>query len=402
MEPVLHRAKLFKTLIREISARLPKGLARPLRRWSHRLFDWRTQKVVLQQKVELQQLLATFPPDRPLILFAPSLTWNTQLFQRPQQLALALAQQGASVLYLVMEPDLKKPLFEEIRPNLFLTNLLVRAVADLPAPWVYVLTWNTAYLSQFDHPRVIYDYVDDIGVFHGDTAEYIENHRALLRQAEIILVTARKLHQEVLPLRPDALLCPNAVDLAHFISPAAEPGPPADLAALEIAGRPVIGYYGALARWFDYPLVHRLAEEHPEYVFVLIGPNYDGTLDQRRFLNLPNLHWLGVKPYQDLPAYLRAFDVAMIPFLVNEITHATSPLKLFEYMAGGKPVVITPMQESQYYPGVLVAGDAATFATRIAEALTLRHDPAYLQTIAGVARQNTWQARAADLLSAMR
>src|SRR5205823_3980007 len=99
--------------------------------------------------------------------------------------------------------------------------------------------------------------------------------------------------------------------------------------------------------------------------------------------------------------YLRHFDVATIPFVLNDITHATSPLKLFEYMAGHKPVVITAMHESMRYPGVLVANDAGTFAARLDEALRLGRDAGYRERIDRVARANTWDCRARQLLEAL-
>jgi hypothetical protein len=110
---------------------------------------------------------------------------------------------------------------------------------------------------------------------------------------------------------------------------------------------------------------------------------------------------LGVKSYKELPHYLQYFDVATIPFIVNDITHATSPLKLFEYMAGEKPIVITPMQESMQYPGVLVGRDPSEFAQKIDLALEMREDQTYLDLLRRTAMDNTWEQRAEEILSAI-
>ncbi|MGE5224560.1 MAG: glycosyltransferase, partial [Omnitrophica WOR_2 bacterium] len=177
---------------------------------------------------------------------------------------------------------------------------------------------------------------------------------------------------------------------------------PDDLAPIVAGRKPVIGYYGALAKWFDYDLLKKVAGLRPDLSFVLIGMDYDGSLKHSRVLEVPNIAWLGQKSYEELPAYLRFFDVATIPFQLNEITHSTSPLKLFEYMAGGKPVVITPMQESMRYDGVLVAHDAAEFSEKIDQALRLKEDPEYLRRIDCVALDNTWERRAAQLLEALK
>jgi glycosyltransferase involved in cell wall biosynthesis len=163
-------------------------------------------------------------------------------------------------------------------------------------------------------------------------------------------------------------------------------------------GNPIIGYYGALARWFDYGLLKELARLRPNYQFVLIGPDYDGTLELAGVPLEANIHWLGVKPYADLPHYLQYFDVAIIPFVVNDITNATSPLKLFEYMAGEKPIVITPMQESMRYPGVAVGADALQFAQQLDVALSRRDDQAYLSLLRQTAQENTWEHRADEIL----
>ena len=107
-----------------------------------------------------------------------------------------------------------------------------------------------------------------------------------------------------------------------------------------------------------------------------------------------------VKSYAVLSHYLQCFDVATIPFIVNEITHATSPLKLFEYMAGEKPIVITPMQESMHYPGVLVGKDSVEFAQQLDLALKMREDQTYLNLLRQTAMENTWEQRADEILSA--
>ncbi len=391
-------SKLRQTSWREIALQvLPGSLARPLRAASRR----RRIEAAQPYREQLGAILNAHADVRQVIIFPPNLDWNVQLFQRPQQLALALAERGALVFYMPPKPDPAKEAFRRLRPRLYLCHAPVETFALLESPLIYLLTWNRSYAGAFRSPRIIYDYVDDIRVFEGNYRQMVRDHERLLREAHLVLTTADSLYRAACKLRPDALLCSNGADYEHFATARLrQDTPPDDMRPIAERGNPVVGYYGALAEWFDYGLVREVARRRPDISFVIIGPDYDGTMHPA-FLDLPNLDWLGVKPYADLPRYLAYFDVATIPFIVNEVTHAVSPLKLFEYMAGGKPVIVTPMRESMRYDGVLVADTPESFSRRIDEALQLRHAPAYLQRIDAVARANTWEARAEQILSAL-
>jgi glycosyltransferase involved in cell wall biosynthesis len=168
---------------------------------------------------------------------------------------------------------------------------------------------------------------------------------------------------------------------------------PSDLLKIVSRGKPIIGYYGALAEWFDYDLVKWTAQACPHYEFVLIGPNYDKSLNKNRLTRAKNVHWLGEKKYEELPAYVRQFDVATIPFVINEITLSTSPVKLFEYMAAGKPIVATDLPECRKYRSVLLARDKAEFAAQLAAAIELAGNAEYRKTLFAEARANTWRSR---------
>lgn len=198
------------------------------------------------------------------------------------------------------------------------------------------------------------------------------------------------------------MLCLNGVDYT-FIRSTIEAAPqrPEDLARLLRPCAPVIGYYGALAEWFDYELVRRAAMQRPEYEFVLIGPDYDGSLPKSGILNEKNIHWIGVRHYSQLPRYLKSFDVATIPFKLNDITHSTSPVKLFEYLAAQKLVVTTAMDESVRFEGVMIAKDTTDFVQQLDAALKLQADSNYLSLIDRMARENTWDVRARQILDAL-
>ena len=389
----------MQIFLRWVSWRWFKRANQPM----NQLRAWIYHVSIREHRRELNSWLGKKQDCRPIIVIAPGLEWDVPLFQRPQQLAMALARQKALVFYIQPRLQADQPPFRELYPGLFLCNTLVKTFVEVKNPCVYLLCWNSEFRNSFDQPRVIYDFVDDLDVFDGDPKQIAFGHQVLLQQAELVLVTAVRLMNRIQTLRPDAVLCPNGVDYEHFAAPRRHQDclKPADMQTILESGRPVVGYYGALARWFDYELVQQVVTLRPEYDFVLIGPDHDRSLHNHPVFKLSNLHWLGIKPYAELPNYLCFMDVMMIPFLVNEVTHATSPLKLFEYMAAGKPVVVTPMQESTRYKGVLVGADPTEFALRLDEALRLKSDPHYLELIRQIAQQNTWDIRAQQILQGL-
>ena len=361
--------------------------------------------VILSNYPELRHQLLQFleenHPFQPLILFPPSLDWNTQLFQRPQQMALGLAKSGATVFYFQPPPYKTHGTFEVIEDHLVLCHFPIELFSDLENPYLYLLTWNHKYAKSFLSPRILYDLVDDLSVFAGNTIKLRHAHDILLRDAELVITSSHQLHEQVISNRPDAILCPNGVDYEFIFNNARSTTHPLqDLLPILNRQKPVIGYYGALAHWFDYSIVQNVAKLRPDYSFVLIGPDYDSSIPAD-LLKLPNVDWLGPKPYLEIPSFLHYFDVAIIPFVVNQVTNAVSPLKLFEYMAAQKPVVVTPMRECiQYWP-VLYASTPKDFAIQLDKALDLRFDQNYISQLTRVAQENTWLARASQILGTL-
>ena len=217
-------------------------------------------------------------------------------------------------------------------------------------------------------------------------------HERALASATVVASVAGRLHAEARRVRPDALYLPNGVEYERFAAADVQPVDDPDLAFLR-AERPVLGYYGALAGWFDYDLVDAVAARRPDWDIVLIGPMYDQSLLGQPMLRRPNVRWIGPRDYHTLPGYLRRFDVACIPFRINAITLATSPLKMYEYLAGGAPVIATPMPECAAIPEVRIVSDAASFADALVETRPLRQDQAFQARLRRRAQDHTWTAR---------
>jgi GT2 family glycosyltransferase len=349
----------------------------------------------------LAEVCARVRDSKGVVIFLPSIGWKVQLFQRPQQLAREFARQGwVAVFDCSNAADLVSG-FAEVETNLFLYKGPEDQLHQLPSPLLWTFTYNFERTSTYpETARTVYDWIDDLAVFPHEAAFLRENHARALREATYVASVSRRLHEQLRAVRPDALYLPNGVEAERFAAPGA---PPADraLARIRRQGKPIAGYYGALASWFDYDLLDRVARMRPDWNFVLIGPNFDDSLTGQPLLSRANVTWLGPRPYETLPGYLRLFDVALIPFLINDITLATSPLKLFEYFAGGKPVITTPLPECQVFPEVLITRNAEELAQSLDRARQLGQDEEHVLKLRELARANSWTKRVQQTLAHM-
>jgi glycosyltransferase involved in cell wall biosynthesis len=152
----------------------------------------------------------------------------------------------------------------------------------------------------------------------------------------------------------------------------------------------VVGYYGAISDWFDSALVAELAENRRDWDFILVGSTYGADIS--RFANLPNVSLPGEESYESLPEWLGRVDVAIIPFKRTRLTEATNPVKVYEILASGKPIVSVPIPEvAALAPLVRLASSAEEFEREIASALV--HDVASAGDRRAFAREHTWQRR---------
>ena len=354
---------------------------------------------------ELAGLIAASKASPKTIIFAPSIGWNVHLFQRPHHLARVLAEDGYTVIFDCSNSHDDFALLKEVEPRLFLFKGEPELLADLHEPVLWTFTYNYEYRDRFPAGTpVIYDWIDDLSVFPYDQTVLAQLHARAMKEATVVASVARKLHESAQMDRSDAIYLPNAVEEGRFDHPPTPNPALADRAFKRIVSKrkPIAGYYGALAHWFDYELLARTAALRPDWQFVLIGPNHDGSMDKSDIRNHRNITWLGPRDYQALPGYLHLFDVAMIPFRINDITLATSPLKLFEYFAAGRPVVSTPMPECAAFKEVHIVGDADAFAGTLDEARNSIKNSGFLSRLTTLAQENTWRARAKLTMGVLR
>ena len=365
---------------------------------------WAVNPITGTDAQKMAELVSASKSARETFIFAPSIGWSVHLFQRPQHLARVLAQDGYLVIYDCCNSGDDVTLLKEIEPRLYLFNGEPELFRVLENPVLWTFTYNYDYIDHFPAgTRVIYDWIDDLAVFPYDQNHLARLHARALQEATLVVSVARKLHESALQTRPDAVYLPNAVEDGRFDHPPTPNPALADKAfsRLASAGKPIAGYYGALAHWFDYDLLATVAGLRPDWTFVLIGPDHDGSMNRSRIGEYGNIAWLGPRDYETLPGYLHLFDVAMIPFKINDITLATSPLKLFEYFAGQKPVVATPMPECAAFEEVSIAEDAEAFAALLDIARKKGREPDFMARLAALARENSWQARAQTAIAGL-
>jgi UDP-galactopyranose mutase len=232
--------------------------------------------------------------------------------------------------------------------------------------WLYT-PMAAPFVAALEPKLLIYDVMDELSAFKGAPAALREQDRAMLQQADITFTGGVSLYRARLPYASNIYLFPSGVEIAHFAQ--AAPGKltqPADMANL---AAPILGYFGVVDERMDLPLLAHLAAAHPEWNIVMLGPVI--KIDPAELPQAPNLHFLGMKDYQELPAYLSWFDVALVPFAMNEATRYLSPTKTLEYLAANKPVVSTPIADivELYGDYVRIGETPAEFVAQVEEAL---------------------------------
>jgi glycosyltransferase involved in cell wall biosynthesis len=243
---------------------------------------------------------------------------------------------------------------------------------------------------------MVYECVDEFsatrGLVRGETVTALE--RQLLRMADRVIVTHPSLLRSKTVRDRQPVLVPNGADINHFAR-AGAPGtrPAAAVAALP---RPVVGFHGWIQYWIDFDLIAHSARKHPEWSFALIGPVEPlARVDKVR--GLTNVHFLGKQPYERMPEFLAGFDVCINPFVLGELADAVSPIKLYEYLASGKPVVSVDMPAAREFSDLITLVRTPEQFVRALEDVLFRAQNGIIAAGAAARRQAaggfSWDAR---------
>jgi glycosyltransferase involved in cell wall biosynthesis len=214
---------------------------------------------------------------------------------------------------------------------------------------------------------VVYHCVDEFSAFSDTNGRHIaELEERLLRRADLVITSAERLRENKAKVNPNTVLVRHGVDFQHFVK-ACDPATaiPEDIAKLP---GPIIGFFGLVADWVDQEAIIATAKAHPEGSVVIIG-KVAPDCDVSALKAVPNIHLLGRKSYASLPGYCRGFDVALMPFTVNELTLNANPLKVREYLAAGLPVVSTDIPEVRKVGLCKMATSTAAYVRTVDECL---------------------------------
>ena len=378
--------------------------------------------------VELEaETSAPGPQPTTLICFS-HLRWNF-VFQRPQHLMsrfarnmdvifweepveigrheaaylqVRQAEDAANVRIVV--PHMPQDMPQDAR-EAALSRLLEAHLSLVRGPLIawYYTPMMLSFSRDIDPDLIVFDAMDELSKFKFAPVHLLELEQELIDRADIVFTGGSSLY-EAKKDRHDHVHCfPSSVDRAHFAKARAELFDPADQEDLP---RPRLGFYGVIDERFDTALLDEVARMRPDWSFVMVGPVVKISEDElpRR----PNIHYLGGKTYAQLPAYLSSWDVALMPFAMNESTEFISPTKTPEYLAGGKPVVSTPIRDVvRHYgqlEGVKFASTPQEFVAACAAALELSQHPeggwlAQADLMLSATSWDTTQARMAGLIA---
>lgn len=328
----------------------------------------------------------------PVIIYPPTIDWD-YLHQRPQQMLKALADLGCICFFCNTNMYKRYPEgFVHISPNLILSNnqglyaTVQRAREIHPHKPIVIYFTYPPHINKLPiSDLVVFDSVDEP---LDEFADWLPDYANAVRSADIVIASSGSVANRIQALDKHVHLIPNGCDYEHFCI--AQTPQRIDFVPFN-QPKPIIGYIGAIAPWVDMRLINTMARNLPNYEFVIIGP----LLKQKGVALLnKNMYHLGHRDYSVLPHYLSNFSYCLIPFKVTEMTKGVNPVKLWEYLASGIPILSTPLPEvpreyvtlvtEDMFPGFSPTPGIEGKADRIS-----------------LARENSWNSRATKLMHAI-
>ena len=367
------------------------------------------------------------PPgdDHGLICFS-HLRWNF-VFQRPQHLMSRFAKERRVIYWeepeaalpgcepalgirvcaetgvTVVTPSLPEGMSEDETQSA-LKLLLDEFLATEEQPLIrwYYTPMMLPFSRHIEAAATVYDCMDELAAFRFAPPTLLELERELFATADVVFTGGYSLYEAKKSRHPNVHPFPSSVDRAHFAQARATEAAPDDQAYLP---KPRFGFYGVIDERMNLDLVAALADAHPEWAIVMVGPIV--KIDPAELPQRANIHYVGNKKYEELPHYLGGWDVALMPFAINESTTFISPTKTPEYLAGGRPVVSTPVKDVIRHYGdldaVFIADGADAFVQGCERALALSHgDDEWLKDVDAKLANLSWDTTYARMVGLLR
>lgn len=342
-------------------------------------------------------------------IFPAAIGWNTPLFQRFQHVSLNVGHLGGIAFYGAHpHVDVDVATYKIISPTLCLVNFEDHRVSDcfwriigrkFGAKIIRIqsidMSMKIEEIESFllEGYQVVYEYIDELTPqITGTIPEFVyKRHNWILENSKITIVaTSDKLFRQVAGYRNDnMLMLSNGVDYNHWNISRKDVKCPDSIKHIIAKNKVVVGYHGAIAQWIDYELLATIAAD-ARFVLLLIGYEHDDSLKNSGLLEKDNVFYIGARNYTELPEYAVFYDIAILPFKINDITLSVSPVKIFEYMALGKPIVTYALPECKKYKSCFCAENMEEFLVYINQALDVRNNNEYLRVLENEAKQNTW------------
>lgn len=265
--------------------------------------------------------------------------------------------------------------------------------------WYYT-PMALAFTSELKPKAIVYDCMDELSLFKFAPPELIKNEARLFQKANVVFTGGQSLYEAKRRQHKNVWAFPSSIDVAHFKQARSINESPSDQSATP---SPILGYIGVIDERIDIELIREIAEKRPEWQIIMIGPVV--KIDEKDLPHNENIHYLGMKDYKDLPRYISGWDVALMPFAINDSTKFISPTKTPEYLAAGKPVISTAIRDVVRSYGeqnlVAIAGTSDEFI-KAAEAALREDRTEKMKEVDKFLMQTSWDKtfrRMSDLIS---
>lgn len=366
--------------------------------------------------------------DTVVVVF-PIIAWGFR-WQRPQHMLSGLAKKGYTILYVSKDFELKdttndrknilehikftkldKNIFKvhlsSIKPlNIYKDELDINSLHWFVLQLIYILKnfkdKNIIYLIQFPNwlnlvkklvveikGNIVFDCMDEHSGFSNVDKQIIKYEKELIKIADLVISSSNKLYDKNILENKNTVKIKNGTEFEFFATKQESDE------LNKYLNKPIIGYYGAISDWFDIEMLEYCAKNRPEYNFILIGSTFGCDIANIQKLN--NVFFLGEKPYSELPKYLYKFDVCTIPFKIIPLIEATNPVKFYEYISAGKPVVSTKLPELEDFKDICyLANDREEFLDMLDRAVKEKELSNYDELVkirVKIAKENSWDSR---------